>query len=102
MKKIGIYLLVIFLFNCTTSKTFTLIQVEDKWGPPAKIEYRNDKIVYYYYFYKRKVKGGIVGSGPIAMGSGELETGWIILEVIAGQDGKVLKMRKYWKQPELK
>jgi hypothetical protein len=91
-------ILVLLFFGCATT---TISQVEDKWGPPAKVEDRGDTIVYYYYFYKGKGIGYDPGeSGGIVWG--QVTGGWIVVEIITDRNGKILKKRKYWKQPEIK
>jgi len=71
--------------------------VEDKWGPPAKIGRREDQIIYYYYFQKGKAV--VVGSSTVA--SGQLTSGWVVVEFTADSSGRILKTRKYWKQPTI-
>ncbi len=72
-------------------------QVKDKWGPPAKVEHRKDTMVYYYYFYKGKA---VVFGGDTVAG-GEVTAGWIVVEITTDPKGKILKKRKYSKQPKL-
>jgi hypothetical protein len=105
MKKLVVYslfgfvlALALFLSGCAT---LTLSKVENKYGPPSKVEREGDTITYYYYFYKGKVRAGAVGAGPVVMGSGELAEGWIVVEFVADSSGKVVKKKKYWKQPKL-
>lgn len=80
--------------GCTTPH---INQIRDKWGPPAKVEDRSDTIVYYYYFHKGKVTG--LTSTITSVGA---TSGWVVVEIITDRDGKILKKRKYWKQPEIK
>jgi len=42
-KKCAVLILVLFLFGCA----HTLSQIEEKWGPPAKVEKLEDKTIYY-------------------------------------------------------
>ena len=84
-------LLGVLLVGCSTTKTIS--QVEDKQGPPAKVERRGDTVVYYYYFSKRGVR-----IRPFSVG---MESGCVIVEFITDPSGKILKKRKYWKQTEI-
>jgi hypothetical protein len=95
-------LLVVLLMGCTTTSPH-INQIKDKWGPPAKVEDRGDTIVYYYYFYR--------GGGRIAVTDSPLATlimdktakaGWYVVEITTDAEGKILRKRKYWKQPEIK
>jgi starvation-inducible outer membrane lipoprotein len=79
--------LALFLAGCYTH----ISKVEDKWGPPAKIEHRKDTIVYYYYFYKGEERLG-----------GDVVAGYVVVEITTNLEGKILKKRKYWKQPQVK
>jgi len=54
-------------------------RIENKWGPPAKIEHTDETDIYYWYGKKR---GGTV-----------------VVEFVTDKNGKVLKVRRYWKQP---
>jgi len=75
-------------------------QVRDKWGDPAKVEDRGDTIVYYYYFYQGRGVGYDPGdSGGITLG--RVTTGIVVVEIITNREGKILKKRKYWKQPKV-
>jgi hypothetical protein len=64
-------LVIIFLVGCG----HTLSQVENKLGPPARIEKEKDSIIYYYYYQKR----------------GNM----IVLEYTATSEGKIINKRKY-------
>jgi len=89
-------LLLVILSGCYTH----INKVKDKWGPPAKVEDRGDTIVYYYYFYRGKSTGYHPGDrGGIVVGSSTV--GVVVAEIITNREGKILKKRKYWKQPEL-
>jgi uncharacterized membrane protein YciS (DUF1049 family) len=70
-------------------------QVKGKWGAPAKVEDRGDTNVYYNYFYRGKVSGLTSEITPAGV-----TAGWVIVEIITDLNGKVLKMRKYLKQPK--
>lgn len=83
-----VLILVVLLSGCTTH----INQVKDRWGPPAKVEERADTVVYYYYFYKTKVV-----RRPYM--PPEVMKGWVVVEITTDLDGKILKKRKYWKQP---
>ena len=48
-----VLILITILFGCAG---LTLTQVEQKYGPPAKKEVVNDKIIYYYYFSGRRLR----------------------------------------------
>lgn len=64
-------LILIFLVGCG----HTLSQVENKLGPPARVEKGADTITYYYYYQKR---GGM-----------------IVLEYTATSEGKIINTRKF-------
>ena len=73
--------------------------MQDKWGPPAEVEDRGDTIHYFYYFHHGRIKGSIVDADKIT-GTG-ITTGWLVVEIVTDKNGKILKKRKYWKQPDL-
>ena len=91
MKRLIILLFaIIFIFACKPS---TLDQVKDKWGPPAKIVESGNTVPWFYYFY--------AGHGRISpIATATVMKNYIVVEVIADSSGRVLKLRKYWKQPE--
>lgn len=84
-----VLILVVLLSGCTTH----INQVKDRWGPPGKVEDRPDTVVYYYYFYKTQVV-----RRPYT--PPEVREGWVVVEITTDLDGKILKKRKYWKQPK--
>ena len=92
-----ISLLALVLFSCA----HTLSSIEDKWGPPGKIEKLGDKTIYYYYFQKGKVSGLAVGGSSVTSVSGDYTAGWLVYEFTADENGKIIKERKYWKQPDV-
>lgn len=70
---VGALLLIItFFLGCAAP---TLSQVENKLGPPAKIEREKETITNYYYYQKRGNMG--------------------VVEFIATPDGKIINKRKY-------
>jgi len=83
-QKVLILALAVLLIGCYTN----INRVKDKWGPPAKVEYGKDTIVYYYYFSKGEVRAG-----------GDWVGGYVVVEITTDPNGKILKKRKYWKQP---
>ena len=96
MKRLAlILLLVLFLARCYTH----INKVQNKWGPPAKVEDRGDILVYYYYFHKGQIRGSLVDAKrPIPT---EITAGWLVVEFTTERNGKILNKRKYWKQPDL-
>jgi len=78
-------LLFVLLVGCTTH----INQVKDKWGPPAKVESREERLIYYYYFHVERV--GRFGT----------KSGVVVHEITTDRDGKILGTRKYWKQPKI-
>ena len=96
MKRILIITLVmLFLVGCAGRPGTHINRVTDRWGDPAEVEDRGDTIVYYYYFQKGKVSA-LTGD----MTHGYVTGGWVVVEIITDRDGKILKVRKYWKQPK--
>jgi hypothetical protein len=94
MKKLIVCLLMgLVLGGCST--TSTIGEVENKWGPPARVEQRDTTDIYYYHFYKEQgsaiVRGGVI----IAQGTG----GWYTVEITTDKAGNILSKKKYWKQP---
>jgi len=69
-----ILVLFLFLFGCA----HYIKEVENKWGPPHKIENRGNTIVYYYY-----------------------SPGGRVIEFITDQNGKIINKRRYYKAPKL-
>ena len=55
----------------------------------------------YYYFQKGKASGLAVGGSSVASVSGDYTAGWLVYEFTADESGKIIKERKYWKQPKL-
>jgi len=79
-------LLFVLLLGCATN----INQVKDKWGSPAKVESQGERLIHYYYFYVERV--GRFGT----------KSGLVVHEITTDKDGKILRTRKYWKQPEIK
>lgn len=91
MKRAILILLILFFIGC---RAYTHIShVEDKWGPPAKVEDRGDTLHHFYYFrhYHARDKVGK-----------HITEGWITVEIVTDRAGKILIKKKYWKQPDLK
>jgi hypothetical protein len=99
-----ILILSLFLIGCGHTSS-SLSRTEEKWGPPAKIENFEDKIIYYYYFNRAKssAKGIAVGGSNVAGigGSEDAFAGWWVVELTFDREGNLLKKREYWKQPKL-
>jgi hypothetical protein len=94
MKKLITCLLIgLFLGGCST--TSTIGEVENKWGPPARIEQRDTTDIYYYHFYKEQGRALVHRGIIIAQGSG----GWYTVEITTDKAGNILSKRKYWTQP---
>jgi hypothetical protein len=92
MKKLIVCLLMgLFLAGCYS----TIAQVENRWGPPARVEQGDTTDIYYYHFYKRQ-GSGLVYSGVIITKD---EGGWYTVEITTDKEGKILSKRKYWTQP---
>lgn len=70
-KQIPWILMAIFLVGCG----HTLSEVENKFGPPARVEKETNTITYYYYYQKRGYMG--------------------VIEFTAKPDGKIINTRKY-------
>ncbi|MFX0198210.1 MAG: lipoprotein [Candidatus Hodarchaeota archaeon] len=79
-----VLVLALFLAGCYTH----INKVQDKWGPPAKVEDRGDTRIYYYYF------------PATDYGWGASKSGINVVELITTPEGKILKKRQYWKQPD--
>jgi hypothetical protein len=94
-----ISLLALVLFSC--AHTLTLSSIEDKWGPPGKIEKLDGKTIYYYYFQKGKASGLAIGSSSVTGLSGDYTEGVLVYKFTGDESGKVIKQRKYWKQPDM-
>ena len=88
MKVLVLIIGILFLLGCYTH----IQRVERKWGPPAKIESHNNKMSYYWYFYKGQVRGKFFKTTDVSVG-------WLVVEIITDPTGKILQKRKYWKQP---
>jgi len=85
-------------FGCAASN---ISRVEEKWGPPAKVEEKGDFTVYYYYFQKGKSIGYYPGdSGGLTAST--ITAGWLCVEITCNKDGTIVKKRQYWVQPRLK
>jgi len=97
MNKYRIIFILVALFFLSACY-HNISQVMNKWGPPAKIEQTNGKVVYYYYFYRR---GGAAYATNRFASWGETG-GWLVVEITTDLNGKILKKREYWKQPEIK
>ena len=97
MKRLAIVLAsALLLIGCYSH----INRVKDKWGPPAKVEYQQNKIIHYYYFYQDRTRGYIPAKGGLFLLTGR--AGWYVVEIITDRDGKILSKRKYWKQPDIK
>jgi len=98
VKKVLIGLICLFLLlGCYRN----ISQVEYKWGPPGKVEDRGETLVYYYYFYRGRGIGYDPGYGG-GVTLGRVTAGIVVVEITTDKTGKILKKRKYWKQPETK
>jgi uncharacterized protein YceK len=102
MKKILLVLAMAVLVGCATN----INHVQDQWGPPAKVEQlENGNSVWYWYVNtgKGSAVAGVVGDqgSGIAIGQGTSYSGWMVHELTVDKEGKVIKKRKYWKQPKL-
>ena len=74
---LGRVILVAFMlicFGCAAS-TSNISRVEEKWGPPAEVEQKDDSTIYYYYFQSKCV------------------------EITCDKGGNIIKKRQYWVQP---
>ena len=78
MKKLIVCLLMGLFLGCTTYTTIQ--QVENKWGPPARVEQRGDTTIYYYH-WRRNFK-------------------WYTVEITTDKEGKIVSKRKYRPQPK--
>jgi hypothetical protein len=95
MRRLIICLLMgLFLTGCATTKTIS--EVENKWGPPARVEQGITTDTYYYHFYKEQGRALVHRGIVIANGTG----GWYTVEIKTDKAGNILSKRKYWKQPE--
>jgi len=95
MKKLIVCLLLgLFWGGCST--TSTIGEVENKWGPPARVEQRDTTDIYYYHFYKEEGRALVHRGIVIARGTG----GWYTVEITADKAGNILSKRKYWMQPK--
>ena len=81
-------------FGCAASN---IGRIEEKWGPPAKVEQRGEHTVYYYYFQK----GRAIGYSDSGFSTSSLTAGWQCVEITCDNDGNIIKKRKYWAQPRL-
>jgi len=81
-----VLILVTLLLGCAGLTTLT--EVENKYGPPAKQEVVNDKIIYYYYFSGRRARI-------------PYERYNVCVEFTFDKDGKLINKRKYFPQPTL-
>lgn len=102
MKKLCfVLILVLFPFGCV----HTISQIEEKWGPPTKVEKFEDKTIYYYYYrhyYLKTKPGGLTVRGDSVPGAtADYTVDWVIYEFTADETGKIIKERRYTKQPKL-
>jgi hypothetical protein len=88
MKKLILLAMLIGLLIIGCAR-LTLNQVEQKYGPPAKKEVVNDKIIYYYYFSGRRLRI------PYERYEG------VCWEFTFDKEGKLINKRKYYTQPTL-
>ena len=97
MKKWLVVLIMFIWLGCAASN---ITRVEEKWGPPAKVEQKANFTIYYYYFQKGKSIGYYPGeSGGITAST--YTAGWLCVELTCDKDGNIIKKRKYWVQPRL-
>jgi hypothetical protein len=82
-----VLILVTLLFGC--AGVTTQAQVEQKYGPPAKKEMVDDKIIYSYYFSGRRLRIPYERYENMC---------W---EFTFDKDGKLISKRKYFSQPTL-
>ena len=104
MKKLCfVLILVLFLFGC--AHVHTISQLEEKWGPPTKVEKFEDKTTYYYYYrhdYVKTKPGGLTVRGDSVPGAAaNYTTDWVIYEFTADDTGKIIEEKKYTKRPKL-
>jgi hypothetical protein len=93
---IGLRLLVLIMAFCLISCAATQInQVEQKWGPPARVEKLDGNSIYYWHFYKGRA---IVGGRNVMIG--HYTEGLVTYEYTVDEAGTIIHQRKYWKQPD--
>jgi hypothetical protein len=98
MKKLIFLLALIVIGGCASLNT--LSDLQEKFGPPGKIEGTDDTTTYFYYFYKGKSSGGAIAARGVVIASSQSYSGWITYEFTADKTGTIIKKRKYWAQPE--
>jgi hypothetical protein len=73
-----------------------LADIEAKWGLPTNVEQTSDGVIWYYYFYRTNV-----GMSNEFFDIGiKRESGWWLGSIIADREGNVIKVSKYWEQPD--
>jgi hypothetical protein len=82
----------LFLVGCAATR---INQVEQKWGPPAKVEKLNGNSIYYWYFYK----GRAIGVGGRNLALAQYSEGLVTYEYTVDEAGTIINQRRYWKQP---
>lgn len=80
----------------------TMTGVQNKWGPPARIEQAaNGQITHYYYFYKGKGSGVSIpiGNRGAQIDLQESMAGWIVVAITYDKENKIVNKNQYWAQP---
>lgn len=76
-----------------------------KMGTTDKVEKFEDKTIYYYYYrhyYLKTKPGGLTVRGDSVPGAtADYTVDWVIYEFTADETGKIIKERRYTKQPKL-
>ncbi len=91
MKKMLLWLAILVVALVASGCATTLSQIQDRLGPPAKIEKTETTTTYTYYYYKGTLRGTLTGS--------EAMVDWTVWEFVGDQSGKVFKKRHYIMQP---
>ena len=79
IKSGSMFLFLLLMTIVFVSCTHTLTRVENKLGPPAKVEKLNNTTTYYYYYYPKR-------------------RGTLVLEYTANSKGEIINAREYIKQ----
>ena len=96
-----VVILIAFMLICFGVAASHISRVQEKWGAPGKIEKIGDKTIIYYCFKKGKASGLAVGGSNVAVKGGDYTAGRLVYEFTTDPTGKIIKERKYWKQPKL-